>query len=129
MPHSFFLLDKGIFTSPGWEDVATHLPTLKKEDEKNFLGIMLEELNNTFALQLDLCPSMDKSGQWATDMHDQTDILNVVFAGGSHSSLVIDHFQSQSIKVLDATVPGFRLTDSLTQSMEGDSFFLNCLKV
>jgi len=56
-------------------------------------------------------------------MHDQTDMLNVVFAGGSHSSRVIDHFQSQSIKVLDATVPGFRLTDSLTQSMEGDSFF------
>jgi len=123
------LLDKGIFTSPAWEDVALHLPTLKKEDQKNFLGIMLEELNNTFALQLDLCPSTDKSGQVATDMHDQTDMLNVVFAGGSHSSRVIDHFQSQSIKVLDATVPGFRLTDSLTQSMEGDSFFLNCLKV
>jgi hypothetical protein len=53
-------------------------------------------------------------------MHDQTDMLNVVFAGGSHSFRVIDHFQSHSIKVLDATVPGFRLTDSLTQSMEGD---------
>ena len=113
MPHSFFSLDKGVFTSPGWEDVATHLPTLKEEDEKSFLETMLEELKNTFALQLDLCPSTDKSCQVATDMHDQNDMLNVVFAGGSHSSLVIDHFQSQSIKVLDATVPGFRLTDSL----------------
>jgi hypothetical protein len=37
-PHSFFSLDKGVFTSPGWEDVATHLPTLKEEDEKNFWG-------------------------------------------------------------------------------------------
>ncbi len=81
---------------------------------------MLEELNNTFALQLDFWLSKDKSGQVATDMHDQTDMLNVVFAGGSHSFRVIDHFQSHSIKVLDATVPGFRLTDSLTQSMEGD---------
>jgi hypothetical protein len=36
-------------------------------------------------LKLDLCPSTDKFGQVATDMHDQTDMLNVVFAGGSHS--------------------------------------------
>ncbi len=47
MPHYFFSLDKGVFTSPGWEDVATHLPTLKEEDKKNFLVIMLEELNNS----------------------------------------------------------------------------------
>jgi hypothetical protein len=81
---------------------------------------MLEELNNTFAFQLDLCPSTDKSSQVATDMHDQNDMLNVVFAGGSHSSRVIDHFHTGNIKVLDATVPGFRLTDRFTQSMEGD---------
>jgi hypothetical protein len=67
MPHSFFSLDNGVFTSPGWEDVATYLPTLKKEDEKNFLGIMLEELNNTFALQLDLCPSTDRQVQSVGD--------------------------------------------------------------
>jgi hypothetical protein len=81
---------------------------------------MLEELNSTFALQLDPCPSTDKSGQVATDLHDQTDMLNVVFAGGSHSSRVIDHFQSESIKILDVTVPGFRLIDRYVESMEGD---------
>ncbi len=100
--------------------MATHLPTLKEEDEKKFLGIMLDELNNMFALQLDLCPSTDKSSQVATDMHDQNDMLNVVFVGGSLSSRVIDHFHSENIKVLDATVPGFRLTDRFTQAMEGD---------
>ncbi len=83
---------------------------------------MLEELNNTFALQLDLCPSTDKSCQVATDMHDQNDMHNVVFAGGSHSSRVIDHFHSDDIKVLDATVPGFRLTERFAQAMEGDLF-------
>jgi hypothetical protein len=81
---------------------------------------MLEELNNTFALQLDLCPSTDKSGQVATDVHDQTDMLNVVFASGSHSSWVIDHFHHEKVKLLDATVPGFRLTDRFIQAMEGD---------
>jgi hypothetical protein len=48
------------------------------------------------------------------------DMLNMVFAGGSHSSRVIDHFQSESIKVLDVRVPGFRLIDRFTQAMEGD---------
>ncbi len=44
----------------------------------------------------------------------------MVFAGGSQSSRVIDHFQSEKVKVLDATVPGFRLNDRFTQAMEGD---------
>jgi hypothetical protein len=66
---------------------------------------MLDELNNMYALQLDLCPSKDRSGQAATDQHDQTDMLNMVFHGGSDSSRVFDHIHPEHIKLLDATVP------------------------
>ncbi len=65
--------------------MATRLPTLQKEKEGLILGKMLEELNSKFALQLDLKPSTDRSGQEASDPHDPNDMLNVVFAGSSHS--------------------------------------------
>ena len=60
--------------------MATRLPALQKEDEGALLGKMLEELNIKFALQLDLKPSTDRSGQEASDLHDPNDMLNVVFA-------------------------------------------------
>ncbi len=81
LSHSLHSLDKGFFTSPGWEDVASRLPALQKEDEGALLGKMLEELNIKFALQLDLKPSTDRSGQEVSDLHDPNDKLNVVFAG------------------------------------------------
>jgi hypothetical protein len=44
LPHCLHSLEKGTFVSPGWEDMATSLPTLQEEEEKKLLGIMLEEL-------------------------------------------------------------------------------------
>jgi hypothetical protein len=41
--------------------MATSLNTLQEEEEKKFLGMLLEELNEKFALQLDLEPSTDRS--------------------------------------------------------------------
>jgi lysophospholipase L1-like esterase len=120
LPHSLHSLDKGSFTSPGWEDVATRLPTLQKEEEGLILGKMLEELNSKFALQLDLKPSTDRSGQEASDPHDPNDMLNVVFAGGSHSSRILDTIQDESVRILDSTVPGFRLTERATAEMAAD---------
>ncbi len=102
------------------EDVATRLPTLQKEDEGALLGKMLEELNIKFALQLDLKPLTDRSGQEASDLHDPNDMLNVVFAGGSHSSCILDSVQDESVRILDSTVPGFRLTERATAEMAAD---------
>jgi hypothetical protein len=100
--------------------VATRLPALQKEEEGALLGKMLEELNLKFALQLDLKPSPDRSGQEASDLHDPNNILNVVFAGGSHSSRILDSVQDESVRILDSTVPGFRLTEPATAEMAAD---------
>ncbi len=81
---------------------------------------MLEELYTKFALQLDLKPSTDRSGQEASDLHDPNDMLNVVFAGGSHSSPILDSVQDESVRILDSTVPGFRLTELATAEMAAD---------
>ncbi len=92
--------------------MATRLPALQEEDESKLVKIFLEELNSKFALQLDLQPYTDRSGKEATDRHDPSDMLNVVFAGGSHSSRILDTITADNVRVLDATVTGFRLTDA-----------------
>jgi hypothetical protein len=47
-------------------------------------------------------------------------MLNVVFAGGSHSSRILDSVQDESVRILDSTVPGFRLTERATAEMAAD---------
>jgi len=117
MPHSMYTLDKVPFVSPGWEDVATHLPSLKKEDESKILGVLIEELNCKFALQLDPDPMTDRYSQEASGLHDHSDMLNVVFAGGSHSSRMLDQISDPNLKLLDCTVPGFRITEQSVADM------------
>jgi hypothetical protein len=43
-----------------------------------------------------------------------------VLAGGSHSVRLIDHLESANLRVVDSTVPGFRITDSLVADMVAD---------
>ncbi len=112
-----YTLDKVPFVSPGWEDVATHLPTLKKEDESKILGVLIEELNCKFALQLDPDPMTDRYSQGASGLHDHSDMLNEVFAGGSHSSRMLDQISDPNLKLLDCTVPGFRITERSVADM------------
>jgi hypothetical protein len=120
MPHALHTTDKGPFTSPGWEDVATRLPPLQEEDESRLVGVLIEELNNKFALQLDLQPITDRSGQEASDRHDPSDMLNVVFAGGSHSSRILGTITAENVRILDATVPGFRLMECAAADMASE---------
>jgi hypothetical protein len=120
MPHSLYTLDKVPFVSPGWEDVATHLPSLKKEEESKLVGVLIEELNYKFALQLDPDPTTDRYSQEASGKHDHADMLNVAFAGGSHSSRMLDQISDPNLKLLDCTVPGFRLTERSVAEMAKD---------
>jgi hypothetical protein len=47
-------------------------------------------------------------------------MLNVVFAGGSHSSHTLDQISDPNIKLLDCTVPGFRITEQSVAEMAKD---------
>jgi hypothetical protein len=84
MPSPLHSSDSCAFVSPGWEDLPRSLPTLGEEDEQSFLNIMLNELNNKFALQLDMNPNVDRSGQNATDQPGEENV-SVFLAGTSHS--------------------------------------------
>ncbi len=119
LPHSLHSLEKGTFVSPGWEDIATSLPTLQEEEEKKLLGIMLEELNEKFALQLDLEPSTDRSSQSASDYRESNSI-SMILAGSSHSARTLDSIDCDSINLLDATVPGFRINPNNVAKMASE---------
>jgi hypothetical protein len=119
LPNSLHSLEKGTYVSPGWEDLATSLPTLQEEDEKKLLGVLIEELNEKFALQLDLEPSTDRSSQSASDFMEH-DSLSMIFAGSSHSARTIDVIERGGLNLLDATTPGFRLCPETVGKMAED---------
>jgi hypothetical protein len=107
------------FVSPGWEDLSRSLPTLGEGDEQTFLGILLEELNQKFALRLDPNPSTDWTSQYATD-NQHENLQCIVLAGSSHSSRLIDPLESTHFTVVDSTMAGFRITENSVAEMTAD---------
>jgi hypothetical protein len=119
LPTSLHSSDGGIFISPGWEDLPGSLPALREEDERSFLQKFLTELNAKFAHQLDAYPSMDRTSQLAPDSPDGN-CLGIVLAGSSHSVRLIDQLESANLRVVDSTVPGFRITEKSVMEMAAD---------
>ncbi len=119
LPNSLHSLEKGTYVSPGWEDLATCLPALQEEDEKNLLGVIIEELNEKFALQLDLEPLTDRSSQLASDNTDSKSV-SMIFAGSSHSARTLDMIDREGVNLLDATIPGYRLSPETAGKMAED---------
>jgi len=66
--------------------MATSLPSLQEEEEKKLLGTMLEELNDKFALQLDLEPSTDRSSQSASDYRESNSISMILVTIHIHNN-------------------------------------------
>jgi hypothetical protein len=119
LPSSLHSSDSGIFLSPGWEDLPGSLPALGEGDERAFLHVMLSELNNKFALLLDTCPITDRSSQLGTDNTDECR-FGIVLAGSSHSVRLIDPLESTNLRVVDSTIPGFRVTEQSVAEMATD---------
>jgi hypothetical protein len=119
LPTSLHSSDSGTFVSLGWEDLPRSLPTLGEEDEWSFSQIMFAELNAKFTLQLDMCPITDLSCQSATYNPDE-DRPGIVLTGSSHSVRLIDHLESANLRVVDSTVPGFRVTEHSVTELSAD---------
>jgi hypothetical protein len=98
---------------------ATSLHTLQEEEEKKLQGIMLEELNKKFALQLDLESLTNRSSQLASD-YRESDSISMILAGSSHSARTLDSIDRASINLLDATVPGFRINPNNVAKMASE---------
>ncbi len=80
---------------------------------------MFAELNSKFALQLDTCPITDRSCQTATDNPDEGR-LSIVLAGSIHAVRLIDPLESANLRVVESTVPGFRITEQSVADISTD---------
>jgi hypothetical protein len=81
-----------------------------------FLGVMLEELNNEFALQLDPSLITDWSCQSTPDTQSGNRIP-IVLAASSNSIRLIDPLESACLFVLDFMVLGIRIMESSVARM------------
>jgi hypothetical protein len=119
LPASLHSLAKVYIHSPGWDDLPGGLPILTDEQEANFLTGMLEELNEKFALQLDTCPCTDRSGHSAADSETESEIV-IALAGSSHSSRLAGPLTDTYLRVVDVSVPGFRISEKSVELMVED---------
>ena len=119
LPTSLHSLDKAIFTSPGWEEMATSLPPLSEEEEFAVISVMLEELNAKFALQLDPSPSTERSG-FDSPPPDTDSKDTLVLAGSSHAGRLAEAMMSTHLRVVDVSMPGFRVSENSVESLVTD---------
>jgi hypothetical protein len=77
---------------------------------------MLTELNDKFALQLDTSPCTDRSAYGAADSETESDIV-IALAGSSHSSRLAGPLTDTYLKVVDVSVPGFRISENSVELM------------
>ena len=119
LPTSLHSLDKAIFTSPGWEEMATSLPPLSEEEEFAVISVMLEELNAKFALQLDPSPSTERSG-FDSPPPDTDSKDTLVLAGSSHAGRLAEAMMSTHLRVVDVSMPGFRVSENSVDSLVTD---------
>jgi hypothetical protein len=119
LPSSLHSLSKVVIHCPGWEDLNEELPVLTEDEEQKFLSVMLEELNVKFALQLDANPSTKRFG-FDTDDSETESAVTIVLAGGSHSSRLEGPLADTYLKVVDVSVPGFRITKESVARMASD---------
>ncbi len=119
LPASLHLLAIVNIHSPGWDDLPGGLPILTAEQEANFLTGMLDELNEKFALQLDTCPCTDRSGHSAADSETES-VIVIALAGSSHSSRLAGPLTDTYLRVVDVSVPGFRISEKSVELMVED---------
>ena len=82
--------EKAAFVGLGWSKMATTLAASSIDTEKEFLKVILDELNSEFALQLDTEPVLDRLVHTPEVSTSQT----VIFAGGSHACRIAEAARS-----------------------------------
>ncbi len=116
LPASLHSLAKVTIHCMGWSDLPAGLPVLSEGEELKFLSSLLVELNEKFALQLDTSPCTDRSAFSAADSETESDIV-IALAGSSHSSRLAAPLTDTYLKVVDVSVPGFRISESTVAQM------------
>ena len=106
LPASIYSKEKLAFVGLGRPKLATSLDATTETSERNFLKVMLEELNSEFAPQLDTEPVLDRLVHTPQVSTNHT----VVFVGGSHASRLAEAARLTYPEVVDLSIGGWKLT-------------------
>ncbi len=109
----------------GWVDLPAGLPILTEKEDQKFLSGMLAEFKGKFALQLDASPCTDKSACSAADSKTKSDIV-IALAGSSHSIRLSGPLADTYLKVVDVSVPSFRISETSVEQMVKDLTGYGC---
>jgi len=120
LPNSVKGNDKNRFHSVGNPKLVADLHQCTGDDESEFLRKLTEELNGTFALNLDPNPvkkcgakSQMVGNEWLQD-------VNVVVAGGSHAGRLAQALQANFNNVVDLTLSGWKLSERAATDLAED---------
>jgi hypothetical protein len=119
LPASLHSLAKVTIQCLGWADLPAGLPILTEEEEQKFLSGLLTELNEKFAPQLDTSLCTDRSACCAVESETNSDIV-IAMAGSSHSGRLSGPLVDTYLKVVDVSVPCFRISEDSVEQMVED---------
>ena len=116
LPASMFSKEKAAFVGLGWPKMATSLAASSIDSERDFLKVILDELNCEFTLQLDTEPVLDRLVHTPEVSTSQT----VIFAGGSHACRIAEAARSTYPEVVDLSIGGWKLTTESAAELAHD---------
>ena len=116
LPSSFFSSEKAAFVGLGWANLASVLPALDEAGEIQFLNVLLQELNNDFALQLDTEPVVDR----LLHTPEVSSNHSIIVCGGSHANKLAKALGSIRPEVVDLSVGGWILDPDSAKVLEAD---------
>ena len=101
--------------------MATNMPSLTETEELKVVSALMDELNSKFALRLDPKPSAARSGsEYFSSEEGSEQRFTIAIAGSSHATRLQDPLASTHLKVVDVSIPGFRISEAAVESMVTD---------
>ena len=116
LPASMIGKEKAAFVGLGWSKMATTLAASSIDTEKEFLKVILDELNSEFALQLDTEPVLDR----LVDTPEVSTSQTVIFAGVSHALRIAEAARSTYPEVVDLCIGGWKLNTESAAELAHD---------
>ena len=116
LPASLHTKDRISFIGLGWPQMLSGIPAPSPDTEKTLLGVMLQELNQELALQLDTAPSTDPL--YFTPEVNRRQVI--IVGGGSLACRLAEAIGATHPEVVDLSKGGWRVNEDNARDLPND---------
>ena len=116
LPASLHTKDRIAYVGLGWPQMTSRIPATSPEVEKTLLGVMLQELNQELALQLDTSPRTDRLCYTPEVNRRQV----IIVGEGSHSCRLAEALGATHPEVVDLSIGGWRVNEDNARDLAND---------